>query len=103
MEKPKRIYTKMTLSLHGEALKHALLLKQQREREVGVGQSVAGIVRNALAEKYERDLVEENIMPKEEEQMENTEDIEDSRLGVGYSNTGYVNGRFVSTERKRND
>ena len=96
----------MTLSLHGEALKHALLLKQQREREVGVGQSVAGIVRNALAEKYERDLVGENIMPKEEEQMENTgdiEDIEDSRLGVGYSNTGYVNGRFVRTERKRND
>ena len=41
-------------------------------------------------------------MAIEEEQTEKGEDIEDSRLGVGYNYTGHANGRFESREKKRN-
>ena len=55
-----KIMKKKTMSflLRDKSLAHALALKQQREREVGKGISIVEIVREAVTEKYMRDITE---------------------------------------------
>ena len=56
MEKPKKEKSTMSLLLSGETLVQALTLKQQQEREIGKGLSLAGIVREAIAEMFVRHI-----------------------------------------------
>jgi hypothetical protein len=45
---------KVTLSLRGNALKQVIEIRQKKEREKGLIQSVTGVVSEAIAEKHAR-------------------------------------------------